>query len=61
MRQNLERNYEVWLVNYVKGTESIILSQKNRSFTTPSLSPDGKWILCVSNTPAEGQDKENWL
>ena len=59
MRENSENNYEVWLVNYVKGTESIILSQKNRSFTTPSLSPDGKWILCVSNTPAEGLGKEN--
>lgn len=50
VRQNSSNNYEIWQVNYVKGTESILMSQENRSFTTPSLSPDGKWIVCTSNT-----------
>lgn len=50
VRRNSNDNYEIWRVNYVKGTESILMSQENRSFTTPSLSPDGKWIVCASNT-----------
>ena len=54
-RMNSERNYEVWRINYVKGSESLIISQENRSFTSASLSPDGRWIVCVSNTPSTGQ------
>ena len=58
-RRNSFNNYEIWRVNYVKGTESIILSQEDRSFTTPSLSPDGQWILCTSNTPKRPGLHEN--
>lgn len=54
-RMNSDRNYEIWLVNYVKGSESLIVSKEDRSFTTASLSPDGKWIVCVSNTPSSDQ------
>ncbi len=54
VRQNSSNYYEIWQVNYVKGTESIILSQDGRSFTTPSLSPDGEWILCAGNTTDQG-------
>jgi Tol biopolymer transport system component len=49
-RQNSMNNFEIWRINYVKGTESLILSQENRSFTTASLSPDGRWILVAANT-----------
>lgn len=59
IRRNSQNNYEIWRINYVKGTESIILSQENRSFTTPTLSPDGKWILCAANTPADNNGMEN--
>ena len=54
VRRNSQNNYEIWRVNYVKGKESIIMSQENRSFTTPSLSPDGQWILFASNTSNQG-------
>lgn len=56
VRQNSNNNYEIWCVNYMKGTESILISQENRSFTTPSLSPDGKWIVCTSNTIENGNE-----
>lgn len=56
VRRNSANNYEIWLINYIKGTESIILSQENRSFTTPSLSPDGKWIVCTSNSNDKGNE-----
>ena len=58
-RQNSQGNFEIWLINYVKGSESLILSQPNRSFTTASMSPDGKWILFVSNTPKGATISEN--
>ena len=40
----------------MKGKESIIMSQEGRSFTTPSVSPDGQWILCASNTNNLGSE-----
>ena len=55
VRENSSRNYELWIVNYAKGTESIILSQADHSFTTASLSPDGKWIVCTSNSLPGGK------
>lgn len=54
VRANSSNHYEIWRVNFMKGSESIILSQEGRSFTTPSLSPDGKWILCAGNTKDQG-------
>ena len=54
VRRNSQNNYEIWRVNFQKGTESILISQENRSFTTPSLSPDGQWIVCASNTTNKG-------
>lgn len=41
---------EIWRANYEKGTEECVLSDPNRSFSTPSLSPDGKWILVVGSS-----------
>ena len=56
VRRNSQNNSEIWRVNYVKGKESIIMTQDGRSFTTPSISPDGQWILCASNTTNQGSE-----
>lgn len=48
-RTNEHGYTDIWRINYVKGTETLVVSQRNRSFTTPTMSPDGKWILCVSS------------
>ena len=58
-RRNSKNNYEIWRVNFVKGTESLILSQENRSFTTASVSPDGNWILFTANTQKKEHSPEN--
>ena len=50
---------EIWLVNYVEGTETLILSDKNRGFTNPVLSPDGQWILCQGNSKSSISKKNN--
>lgn len=50
---------EIWLVNYEKGTETLILSDKNRGFTNPSISPDGEWVLCQGNNKSSISKKDN--
>jgi len=40
---------EIWRINYETGTEECLLSDPNHSFTTPSTSPNGKWILVVGS------------
>lgn len=42
--------YEVWKVNLDTGIEECIVSDGSHSFTTPSVSPDGKWILLVGSS-----------
>lgn len=49
---------EIWLVNYEIGSETLILSSNDgKSFSTPSLSPDGKWVLCVGTSPIPNDRK----
>lgn len=52
---------EVWIVNYKKGTESLVLSNENQSYSTPSLSPDGKWIVLTANTIPNGKMQDENL
>lgn len=49
-RINAEGRGEIWRVNYKTGIEECIVSDPSRSFTTPSISPDGKWILFVGSS-----------
>ena len=49
-RKNSKGYWEIWRINFVKGSESVIASLSDRSFTSPSLSPDGNWMVCVSTT-----------
>ena len=48
-RINSEGKGEIWRVNYKTGIEECIVSDPSRSFTTPSISPDGRWILFVGS------------
>lgn len=49
-RFNAEGRGEIWRVNYQTGIEECIASDPVRSFTTPSLSPLGNWILFVGSS-----------
>ena len=53
-------NYEIWKVNYQTGTEECIISDPNRSFTSPAISPDGKWLLIVGGTKIESGNITYW-
>ena len=48
-----ERN-EIWKINLDTGIEECIVSDINHSFSTPSVSPDGKWILLVGSSKVNG-------
>lgn len=48
-----KKECEIWKVNFETGVEEVILSQQGKSFTSPRLSPDGKWILCTGNSLTE--------
>lgn len=57
-RTNAEGYSEIWKINYETGVEECIVSVPQRNFTTPSISPDGKWILMVgSNVLMNGKSK----
>lgn len=58
-RTNGEGRGEIWIFDAVKGTEQCVMSDLNHSFSTPMLSPDGKWVVCVgsSDIPLEKPGK----
>lgn len=50
---------EIWRINLKTGVEEIILSQQERSFSTPQLSPDGKWLLVTGTSVDEKKKNSN--
>lgn len=59
VRNNTNGRSEIWYIDYVKGQENLIVSDDNRSFTNPQLSPDGKWLLLVGNSKSSITKKNN--
>ena len=59
VRNSAEGRSEIWLVNYINGQETIILSDKERGFSNPTLSPDGQWIVCEGNAKSTVSKKQN--
>lgn len=50
VRNNDNGNSEIWRVNFINGQETLILTDENRGYTHPTVSPDGEWLLVVGNT-----------
>ena len=50
VRNNAAGHSEIWKVNYETGVEECIVSQPDRDFTSPSISPDGQWLLFVGSS-----------
>lgn len=59
VRNSTSGNSEIWLVNYVQGRETLLLSEKERGFSNPVLSPDGQWILLEGNSKSAISKKNN--
>lgn len=41
---------EIWKIDYKTGIEECLVSDVRHSFSSPMLSPDGKWILMVGSS-----------
>ena len=50
---------EIWRINYETGTEELILGLPGQSFSTPQLSPDGRWLICTGSSISELTQKRN--
>lgn len=50
---------EIWRINFTTGVEECILTQPGKSFTSPQLSPDGKWLLLTANSKSEKEKIDN--
>ena len=49
-RANATGQSELWKISYDTGTEECIISDPQRSFTSPIVSPDGQWVLFVGSS-----------
>lgn len=49
-RKNGYGKGEIWRIDYSSGVEECIVTDAAKSFSNPSLSPDGKWILFVGSS-----------
>lgn len=58
VRQTPDGKSELWKINYNTGVEECIVADPVRNFTTPSISPDGNWMVFVGSsalpTPSGG-------
>jgi Tol biopolymer transport system component len=49
-------DYSIVSVPEETGVEECIISDRERSFTSPVLSPDGQWILFVGSSSIAGNN-----
>lgn len=50
---------EIWMINIQKGTETLILNDVNKGYSSPRISPDGKRIICVGVTEGDKTKPQN--
>jgi Tol biopolymer transport system component len=58
-RYTVKGELEIWKLNLETGAEEIVLSQPDKSFSTPVVSPDGKWILVTGSSITEKDKIQN--
>lgn len=53
------RESEIWRINFKTGVEEVLLTKPGTSFTTPQLSPDGRWLVVTGNSKSEKEGIDN--
>jgi Tol biopolymer transport system component len=53
------RRGEIWSIDVINGTETLILSDEKKGFSSPQISPDGRLIVCVGSTEKTATTPEN--
>ncbi len=59
-RTNATGRGEIWRIGIADGVEECIVSDTQRSFSSPSISPDGKWLLFVGSTGIDVGKTKYW-
>ncbi len=54
VRVNSEGRGEIWKIDPENGLEECILSDPEHSFTSPSISPDGEWLVLTGSSRVAG-------
>lgn len=54
-----ESRGEIWMINITSGQTSLILADNEKGFSSPQISPDGKKIICVGETPETSNRRSN--
>jgi len=54
-----DNDSEIWRINFKTGVEEVLLTQPGKSFTTPQLSPDGRWLLVTGSSKSEKEGIDN--
>ena len=60
VRTSGEGRDEIWRINYSTGIEECVVSDVNRDFSTPSVSPDGEWLLFVGSNKLMNGKRAYW-
>ena len=60
VRTSGEGRDEIWRINYSTGIEECVVSDVNRGFSTPSVSPDGEWLLFVGSNKLMNGNRAYW-
>jgi Tol biopolymer transport system component len=50
---------EIWMINLKKGTETMVLSDPTKGYSSPRISPDGKRIVCVGVSEGDKTKPQN--
>lgn len=59
VRNSDKGSSEIWRVNYINGQETLLLSDNERGYTHPTVSPDGKWLLVCGNSVSSINKSKN--
>lgn len=59
VRNSTKGNSEIWMIDLKKGDETLLLSNADKGFSDPAISPDGKWVLVVGNSLSSISKKQN--
>lgn len=58
-RNSEKGNSEIWVIDLENGDETLLVSDSEKGFSDPALSPDGQWILMVGNSLSSVSKKQN--
>lgn len=59
-RSGTDGRGEIWKIHYDTGIEECILSDTRRSFSSPTLSPDGRRLAVVGSSRLENGKRSYW-